>query len=292
MYWENMVVYTPGMVNPYLTFDTDSSGTPLYLEGAHIHKLGELCDNVNFNQWFEDVSGVNKRSNLTLDIPTATDNPKYKELDYNYNNGGYFPLDVIDIASQMRLSATPGSEQWGPQSFSIFCPPYGYQYASTQVDFMDQNTYGLCSAWNAAGGARALSSSAAETIAEAFGVLGKQHLRNYHYTSENFARFIYNATNESFFEVGGDDDIWVFVDGVLVIDLGGTHLPTAGLVSLKTLAENNHGCHDGEPLATVLQGKNACGSDGQWADGSEHYLHIFHANRQTEGTDFYFRVQL
>ncbi len=298
MYWDNMVVYTPGMVNPYLTFDTDSSGTPLYLEGVHIHKLGELCDNVNFNQWFEDVSGVNKRSNLTLDIPTATDNPKYKELDYNYNNGGYFPLDVIDVASQMRLSAMPGSDQWGPQSFSIFCPPYGYQYANTQVDFMNQNTYGLCSQWNASGGARALSSSAAETIAEAFGVLGKQHLRNYNFTMMGYANFRYyednntDETNQEIFEFAGDDDMWIFVDGVLAVDLGGTHLATPGVVNIRTLAQNNHGCHEGEPLATVQQAKNACGADGKWTDGSWHHLHFFYADRQSDGSNLYIRANL
>ena len=298
MYWENEVVYTPGMVNPHLTFDTDSSGSPLYLEGAHIHKLGELCDNANFGQWFEDVSGVNKRSNLTLDIPNAADNPNYKELDYNYNNGGYFPLDVIDPASQMYTGSVPGSDQWGPQSFSIFCPPYGYQYASTQVDFMDHNTYGLCSAWNAAGGARSLASATAQTIANNFGTLGYQHLRNYNFTMMGYANFRYykdnntDETNQEIFEFAGDDDMWIFVDGVLAVDLGGTHLATPGVVNIRTLAQNNHGCHDGEPLAAVQQGKGACGADGQWADGSWHHLHFFYADRQSDGSNLYIRANL
>ncbi len=292
MYWENMVVYSPGMVNPYLTFEQDDSGNPLYLEGAHIHKLGELCDNVNFAQWYEDVAGVNKRSNLTFVVPGVSDSTEYKEINYNYNNGGYFPLDVIDAASQMYTGPVAGSDQWGPQSFSIFCPPYAYKYATMQDDFMGQNTYGLCSAWNAAGGARALASSTAQTIANNFGTLGYQHLRNYHYTSVNFARFTYDAAGEGSFELGGNNDVWVFVDGVLVIDLGGTHQPIIGRVDLKTLAENNHGCHDGEPLAKFLQENNACGTDGKWTDGSVHYLHVFNANRQTEGATFYFRAKL
>ena len=298
MYWENEVVYTPGMVNPHLTFDTDSSGSPLYLEGAHIHKLGELCDNANFGQWFEDVSGVNKRSNLTLDIPNAADNPNYKELDYNYNNGGYFPLDVIDPATQMYTGSVPGSDQWGPQSFSIFCPPYGYQYASTQVDFMDNNTSGLCSAWNAAGGARSLASATAQTIANNAGTLGYQHLRNYNFTMMGYANFRYykdnntDETNQEIFEFAGDDDMWIFVDGVLAVDLGGTHLATPGVVNIRTLAQNNHGCHDGEPLAAVQQGKGACGADGQWADGSWHHLHFFYADRQSDGSNLYIRANL
>lgn len=299
MYWENPVYYTPGMVQPYLTFDSDpTTGEPLYLEGAHIHKLNEACDNANFGQWFEDVPGINKTSKTTLDIPSASDNPKYKELDKNYNNGGYFPLDVIDPASQMRTGMAPGTDQWGPQSFSIFCPPYNYQYANTQEDFLGQNTYGLCNAWNQNGGARGLSVDAAVNVANAHGVLGAQHLRNYNFTMMGYANFKYykqnntDETNQEIFEFAGDDDMWIFVDGVLVVDLGGTHLATPGVVNIRQLAMNNHGCHDGEPLASVQQGKNACGSDGQWADGSWHHLHFFYADRQTDGSNLYIRANL
>ncbi len=297
--WGNEVYYTPGMVQPYLTFDLDSeTGEPLYLEGAHIHKLNEACDNSHFEQWFEDVSGVNKTSKTTLDIPTATDNPKYKELDKNYNNGGYFPLDVVDPVTQVRSGMAPGTDQWGPQSFSIFCPPYDYQYASTQTDFLGTNTSALCAAWNTYGGARGLSVDAAVNIASAHGALGAQHLRNYNFTMMGYANFKYyrqnntDELNQEIFEFAGDDDMWIFVDGVLAVDLGGTHLATPGIVNIRTLAANNHGCHEGEPLAAVQQGKNACGADGQWADGSWHHLHFFYADRQSDGSNLYIRANL
>ncbi len=299
MYWENPVYYTPGMVQQYLTFDTDpATGEPLYLEGAHIHKLNEACDNANFAQWFEDVPGINKRSNVTLDIPTASDNPKYKELDKNYNNGGYFPLDDIDQATQIRTGAAPGTDQWGPQSFSIFCPPYNYYYANLQEDFLGQNTAALCTAWNKNGGARSLSVKTATNIAATHGVLGAQHLRNYNFTMMGYANFKYynqnntNELNQEIFEFAGDDDMWIFVDGVLVVDLGGTHLATPGVVNIRQLAMNNHGCHDGEPLAAVQQGKAACGADGQWTDGSSHHLHFFYAERQSEGSTLFIRTNL
>ncbi len=295
--WGNEVYYTPGMVQPYLTFDVDEAGEPLYLEGAHIHKLNEACDNSNFAQWFEDVSGVNKTSKTTLDLPTASDNPKYKELDYNYNNGGYFPLDVVN-SSLVREDAAPGTDQWGPQSFSIFCPPYNYQYASTQTDFLGNNTSALCAAWNSNGGARGLSVDNAVTIAKNFGDLGKLHLRNYNFTMMGYANFKYykqnntDELNQEIFEFAGDDDMWIFVDGVLAVDLGGTHLATPGIVNIRTLATNNHGCHEGEPLAAVQQKKNACGADGQWADGSWHHLHFFYADRQSDGSNLYIRANL
>ena len=304
MFWENEVYYTPGMVQPYLEFDRDSVGDPVdYLRNVHIKKGNDACDNFYFAQWFEDIKDVNKRTETTMDIPAAADNPKYKELNYNYNNGGYFPLDIIDSASQQRIGPAPG-DQWGPQSFSIFCPPYNYEYANDQTDFLNQNTAALCGAWNQNGGAKALSPDAASNIAVQYGTLGLQHLRNYNFTMMGYANFKYYKENntglpdalgnitQEIFEFAGDDDMWIFVDGVLAVDLGGTHLATPGIVNIRTLAENNHGCHPGEPLATTLQKKGACGADGKWADGQWHHLHFFYADRQSDGSNLYIRANL
>ncbi len=296
--WGNEVYYTPGMVQPYLTFDTSATGIPKYREGVHIHKLNEACDNANFAQWFEDVPGINKRSNVTLDIPNASDNQKFKELDKNFNNGGFFPLDEINSDSQLRTGMAPETDQWGPQSFSIFCPPYNYQYASAQADFNGNSTSNLCQAWNQYGGARGLSVDAASKLAELNGTLGLQHLRNYNFTMMGYANFKYDranntdSTNQEVFEFAGNDDFWIFVDGVLVADFGGTHLSVPSLVNIRTLAENNHGCHEGEPLAAILEREKACGEDGTWADSSWHHLHIFYANRQTDGSNLYIRTNL
>lgn len=56
---------------------------------------------------------------------------------------------------------------------------------------------------------------------------------NYHFTAQVSMPFVYEAGQ--YFNVAADDDLWLFIDGVLAIDLGGTHPVAAGSVDLDTL---------------------------------------------------------
>lgn len=109
----------------------------------------------NFNQWYNDVGGVNLSANYTIDL-TDADNDGV----FTFSDSSFFPID-----------------------------------------------------------------------GQLFGNEGRAH--NYHFTYELNTDFTYAAGDT--FSFTGDDDVWVFINDQLVVDLGGVHGAASGGVDLDTL---------------------------------------------------------
>lgn len=88
---------------------------------------------------------------------------------------------------------------------------------------------------------------------------------NYHFTVELRAAF--RRTGGEVLEFTGDDDLFVFIDGALVLDLGGVHSAETGRVDLDLLA-------------------TALGLE----KGESYELALFFAERHTTGSNFRLRL--
>ena len=150
--WAQKVYITPGMVKQRLSFAKGEDGK-LNLREPVITKARTACDNKYFEQWFTD-NELNKRSEGTLVLgPNETSSAM--GLWYDWNNGGFYPLDSVDASTGLWVSLNPQFQnQFGPQSLIINCPPYRYMYAATQTDRLGESSAQICWQWLTSGGPR------------------------------------------------------------------------------------------------------------------------------------------
>ena len=88
---------------------------------------------------------------------------------------------------------------------------------------------------------------------------------NWHFTTEAHVRFRYQGGEV--FTFRGDDDIWIFINHTLAIDLGGIHGPEERSIVL-----------DDEATALGL------------IVGEDYDLHVFHAERNYSGSNYRFQT--
>lgn len=107
-----------------------------------------------------------------------------------------------------------------------------------------------------------------------------------------------NESKDMTFEFAGDDDIWIFIDDVLVMDLGGVHSSLYGIINfatgdIMTSIRGADGLSEDHKYITNLYEKfvdaskanaaswrsESSGDIKTFADGSEHTIKVFYLER-------------
>jgi fibro-slime domain-containing protein len=89
-------------------------------------------------------------------------------------------------------------------------------------------------------------------------------LHNFSFTTEVVSWFLYDETKSATLEFTGDDDVWVFINGTLAVDLGGCHVPESGSVTVDRDSAAQFGLEHGK----------------------FYQIHVFHAERKQQGSSF------
>lgn len=145
---------TVGTDNGIVESTLGGDGNPVY---ASTTTTPTTTGAANFNQWYNDVAGVNRSDSLTIALDnTITTDPNI----YTFSDSSFFPID-----------------------------------------------------------------------GDLFGNQGRSH--NYHFTFELHSAFTYQGGET--FAFTGDDDLWVFIDNQLAIDLGGVHGAQSASINLDNL---------------------------------------------------------
>jgi cysteine-rich repeat protein len=202
-------VSTTGAYTGTLTAYTKSTpGGPIWKGTTPAYK-----DANSLKQWFTDDPTVNKTFTDVIEMTSTGTNIYQYASKSHLGEGGFFPLDTLNTSQKTLCNLWP---YWNHGSGSpIWTSCKGDQYLFTPR-------------------ATAADCASGDTLDDGcwvIGVAGTTH--DSYFTDEARYYFVYDGANGISLSFYGDDDLFIFINGTLVLDLGGVHQQLPGKVTVS-----------------------------------------------------------
>jgi len=289
----------PGIVNAAL----DAKGKPVYTGIASAH----IASTDSFSQWYTDVSGVNHA--------TPTKMTLWNDGKGNYVNRYGANGEQWNITKKAYYCGTVGSEKKDADGKAIECTSSDPNPTECDTMIAAGGTLLSCSTSNGSYSAiiaiskvdgnplffpvdgdpfTPTSELTAATIPPYYDgtnswpfdldAAGNKRLHNFSFTSEVRYWFLYDKSKSYTLDFVGDDDVWVFINRKLAVDLGGVHTPIDGNILIgadgngKTTITQTY---PNPPPAAIQQSANL-----GLENGKVYEIAVFQAERQTNGSSY------
>jgi fibro-slime domain-containing protein len=106
---------------------------------------------------------------------------------------------------------------------------------------------------------------------------------NFNFTTEVKYWFKYDSATSATLDFTGDDDVWVFLNGRLTVDLGAWHVPLNGNVTIANgmVTSTSYTTLTGAPVIA-----SATAAQFNLENGKVYLISVFHAEREKDGSSF------
>lgn len=212
--------------------------------------------------------GKNESSSYLFSTTSGTGKTVYSDANYLFKKDadGYYEYDSAENFAQFDTKT---------KNFTVYKVPgscgnaVGLQSYPKHGSFFPFNTLG---------------NSVIEHTANGSGIYGISTNPDYHFGMTMSAKFIQPKDgkiqgNDMVFEFSGDDDVWVYIDGVLVLDIGGVHNAASGSINFangNVTVGNNNNLNLRQLFADAKTTGDFVSGENRFADYTMHTINFYY----------------